>query len=164
MLPKLMCCFFSGAKASLPTPYRRSSFPASCAPRYSVYASMGNTHSCCKGCSCVYTWIDQCRVYPRWVHTDNAVLLLWYDACKVPVSFSLGKMGGLQYGEGSTQFILMGVDGFMVKGSWGRRLLAVAGEVTQHGRAHPYSWSITIVSLRSKESEEATEVSGKPNS
>ncbi len=41
-----------------------------------------------------------------------------------------------------------------VKGSWGRRLLAVAGEVTQHGRAHPYSWSITIVSLRSKESEE----------
>jgi hypothetical protein len=33
--------------------------------------------------------------------------------------------------------------------------LAVAGEVTQHGRAHPYSWSITIVSLRSKESEES---------
>ena len=32
--------------------------------------------------------------------------------------------------------------------------MAVAGEVTQHGRAHPYSWSITIVSLRSKESEE----------
>jgi hypothetical protein len=42
-----------------------------------------------------------------------------------------------------------------VKGSWGRRLLAVAGEVTRHGRAHPYSWSITIVSLRSKESEES---------
>ncbi len=41
-----------------------------------------------------------------------------------------------------------------VRGSWGRRLLAVAGEVTRHGRAHPYSWSITIVSLRSKESEE----------
>jgi hypothetical protein len=33
--------------------------------------------------------------------------------------------------------------------------LAVAGEVTRHGRAHPYSWSITIVSLRSKESEES---------
>jgi hypothetical protein len=32
--------------------------------------------------------------------------------------------------------------------------MAVAGEVTQHGRAHPYSWSITIISLRSKESEE----------
>ncbi len=42
-----------------------------------------------------------------------------------------------------------------VNGSWGRRLLAVAGEVTQHGRAHPYSWSITIISLRSKESEES---------
>jgi hypothetical protein len=39
--------------------------------------------------------------------------------------------------------------------------MAVAGEqVTRHGRAHPYSWSITIVSLRSKESEGgATEVS-----
>jgi hypothetical protein len=37
----------------------------------------------------------------------------------------------------------------------GKRLLAVAGEVTRHGRAHPYSWSITIVSLRSKESEES---------
>ena len=32
--------------------------------------------------------------------------------------------------------------------------MAVAGEVTQHGQAHPYSWLITIVSLRSKESEE----------
>jgi hypothetical protein len=37
-LPKLMYCFFSSAKASSPTPYRRRSFPASCAPRYSVYA------------------------------------------------------------------------------------------------------------------------------
>ncbi len=34
--------------------------------------------------------------------------------------------------------------------------MAVAGEVTRHGRAHPYSWSITIVSLRSKESEGGT--------
>jgi hypothetical protein len=42
-----------------------------------------------------------------------------------------------------------------VKGSWGRRLLAVAGEVTRHGRAHPYSWLITIVSLGSKKSEES---------
>ncbi len=33
--------------------------------------------------------------------------------------------------------------------------MAVAGEVTQNGRAHPYSWLITIVSLRSKESEES---------
>ncbi len=32
--------------------------------------------------------------------------------------------------------------------------MAVAGEVTRHGQAHPYSWSITIVSLRSKKSEE----------
>ncbi len=38
--------------------------------------------------------------------------------------------------------------------------MAVAGEVTWHGRAHPSSWSISIVSLRSKESEGgATEVS-----
>jgi hypothetical protein len=36
----------------------------------------------------------------------------------------------------------------------GKKLLAVAGEVTRHGPAHPYSWLITIVSLRSKESEE----------
>ncbi len=42
-----------------------------------------------------------------------------------------------------------------VKGSWGRRLLAVAGEVTQHSQTHPYSWPINIVSLRSKESEES---------
>ncbi len=42
-----------------------------------------------------------------------------------------------------------------VKGSWGRRLFAMAGEVTRHGRAHPYSWSITIVSLGSKESEDS---------
>ncbi len=40
------------------------------------------------------------------------VLLLWYDACEVPVSFTLGKMDGLQYGESSTEFILEGVDGF----------------------------------------------------
>jgi hypothetical protein len=36
----------------------------------------------------------------------------------------------------------------------------MAREVTRHGRAHPYSWSISIVSLRSNESEGgATEVS-----
>ncbi len=45
-------------------------------------------------------------------------------------------------------------------GSWGRRSMAVAGEVTRHGQSHPYSWLITIVSLRSKESEGwTTEVS-----
>jgi hypothetical protein len=33
--------------------------------------------------------------------------------------------------------------------------LAMAGEVTRHGRAHPYSWLITIVSLGSKENEES---------
>ncbi len=33
--------------------------------------------------------------------------------------------------------------------------MAVAGEVTRHGRAHLYSWLITIVSLGSKESEES---------
>ncbi len=33
--------------------------------------------------------------------------------------------------------------------------MAVAGEVTRHGQAHPYSWSITIVSLGSKESGES---------
>jgi hypothetical protein len=38
--------------------------------------------------------------------------------------------------------------------------MAVAKEVTRHGQAHPYSWSVSIVSLRSKESEGgATEVS-----
>ncbi len=73
---------------------------------------MGHAHSCCEGCGCVCTWIDQCCIYPRWVRDEDAVLLLWYDACKVPVSFPLGEMGGLQYGEGSTEFILMGVDGF----------------------------------------------------
>jgi hypothetical protein len=38
---------------------------------------------------------------------------------------------------------------------WGRRSMAMAGEVTQHGQAHPYSWSITIVSLKSKDSQES---------
>ncbi len=39
-LSEWLCCqsIFNGVKASLPTPYRRSSFPASCAPRNSVYA------------------------------------------------------------------------------------------------------------------------------
>ncbi len=32
--------------------------------------------------------------------------------------------------------------------------MAVAGEITRHGQAHPYLLLITIVSLRSKESEE----------
>jgi hypothetical protein len=36
-------------------------------------------------------------------------------------------------------------------GSWGRRSMAVAGEVTQHGRAHPI---FMVDYLRSKESEE----------
>ncbi len=50
-------------------------------------------------------------------------------------------------------------------GSWGRRSMAVAGEVTWHGQAHPYSWLITIVSLRSKKSEERTTQKWvKPNS
>jgi hypothetical protein len=34
--------------------------------------------------------------------------------------------------------------------SWGTRAMAMAGEVTQHGRSHPYSWSVSTVSLRSK--------------
>ncbi len=39
--------------------------------------------------------------------------------------------------------------------------MAVAGEVTQHGRAHPYSWLVTIVSLRSRKMmKQTTEVSG----
>ncbi len=45
--------------------------------------------------------------------------------------------------------------------SWSRSSMAIAGEVTRHGRAHPYSWLITIVSLRSrKEMKQTTEVSG----
>jgi hypothetical protein len=32
--------------------------------------------------------------------------------------------------------------------------MAVAGEVTRHGRAHTYSWSVTIVSLSGLESDE----------
>jgi hypothetical protein len=44
-------------------------------------------------------------------------------------------------------------DSFELIWSWGRRSMAMAGEVTRHGRAHPYSRAITIVSLRSKESE-----------
>jgi hypothetical protein len=42
-----------------------------------------------------------------------------------------------------------------VRGSWGRTLLAMAGEDTRHGQAHPYSWLITVVSLRSKECKES---------
>ncbi len=37
----------------------------------------------------------------------------------------------------------------------------MAGEVTRHGRAHPYSWSITIVSLGSKENEESHRIEWK---
>ncbi len=43
--------------------------------------------------------------------------------------------------------------------------MAVAREVTRHGWAHPYSWSISIVSLRSKESDRVHHRSEcKPNS
>ncbi len=39
--------------------------------------------------------------------------------------------------------------------------MAVAGEVTWHGGAHPYSWLVTIVSLRSRNvMKQTTEVSG----
>jgi hypothetical protein len=31
---------------------------------------------------------------------------------------------------------------------WGRRLMAMAGKVTQHDHAHPYSRLVTIVSLK----------------
>ncbi len=37
-VPKLMYYFLSGTGGLLRMPYRRSSFPASCAPRFSVYA------------------------------------------------------------------------------------------------------------------------------
>ncbi len=30
---------------------------------------------------------------------------------------------------------------------WSRSAMAVAGEVTRHGQAHPYSWLVTIISL-----------------
>jgi hypothetical protein len=43
--------------------------------------------------------------------------------------------------------------------------MAVAGEVTFHGQAHPYSWSVTIVSLSGLESDETNHRSEwKPNS
>jgi hypothetical protein len=29
--------------------------------------------------------------------------------------------------------------------------MAVAGEVARHGQAHPYSWLVTIISLRGLE-------------
>ncbi len=37
LLPKLMYCFFSSARASLPMSYRRNFFPGFCALRYLVY-------------------------------------------------------------------------------------------------------------------------------
>ncbi len=49
--------------------------------------------------------------------------------------------------------------------SWGRRAMALAGEVTRHGQAHSYSWSVTIVSLSGQESDERSHRSEwKPNS
>ncbi len=43
--------------------------------------------------------------------------------------------------------------------------MAVAGEVTWHGRAHPYSWSVTIFSLNGLESDKMNHRSEwKPNS
>ncbi len=124
MSPKLMYCFLSGARALLPTPYRRSSFPASCAPRYSVYATCVSL-CCAKICShwtaltpaaravaAFSTWIGWCRVYPNWVSNDDAVLLPGYDAGEVPVSLPLGKMGGLHDGESPTEFVLESVNWF----------------------------------------------------
>ncbi len=32
--------------------------------------------------------------------------------------------------------------------SWGRRSMAMAGDFTRHGQAHPYSWLVTIISLK----------------
>jgi hypothetical protein len=43
--------------------------------------------------------------------------------------------------------------------------MAMAGEVTKHGQAHPYSWLVTIVSLSGLESDERNHRSEwKPNS
>ncbi len=43
--------------------------------------------------------------------------------------------------------------------------MAIAGEVTHHGWAHPYSWLVTIVSLSGLESDETNRRSEwKPNS
>jgi hypothetical protein len=35
--------------------------------------------------------------------------------------------------------------------SWGRRAMAVAREVPRYDQTHPYSWLVTIVSLRGLE-------------
>ncbi len=74
--------------------------------------TLGRARSCYKGCGCVCTWIDQCRVYPNWVRNDDAVLLLEYDACKVPVLLPLSETGRLQYGECPAKFALKSVNRF----------------------------------------------------
>jgi hypothetical protein len=49
--------------------------------------------------------------------------------------------------------------------SWGGRAMAVAREVPRHGRAHPYSWSVTIDSLSGLENDEMNHRSEwEPNS
>jgi hypothetical protein len=73
------------------------------------------------------------------------------NANKEKVKGSIGEVKSDEENEWNEQG---STDGDKLIGSWGRRSMALAGEVTRHGRAHPYSWSITIVSLRSKESKE----------
>ncbi len=65
-----------------------------------------------ENCCLINTWIDWCCIYPSWVDNDDTVPLLWYDTRKVPVLLTLVEMGGLQYGEGPTKFVLKSFDGF----------------------------------------------------
>ncbi len=84
-LPKLMYCFFSGARASLPTPYRRSSFPASCAPRYSVYAVCISLHCAviCSQCAALTPAARAAAAYApglpgaAYTHVGSA-MTMWY--------------------------------------------------------------------------------------
>ncbi len=51
-----------------------------------------------------------------YTHVGSTMMMRYFSSgmmhARYPYSSPLEKMGGLQYGEGSTEFILKGVDGF----------------------------------------------------
>jgi hypothetical protein len=122
-LLKLMYCFFISTRASSPTSYKRSSFPASCVLRYLVYAICISL-CCAVICSQLAVLTPAARAVATYApgltgaaytQTGSAMTMQYFSSGMTHVRYLyrslLGKMGGLQYGNGPAKFILKGVDG-----------------------------------------------------
>jgi hypothetical protein len=101
-LPKLMYCFLSGTTAFcqcntggniflLPVPRDTQCMPSAFLVLCDDLFMLGRTHSCDKGCGCVCTGIDRCRLYP----TGSAMTIQYFSLgmmhARYPYCCSLAK-------------------------------------------------------------------------